>query len=165
MTLDSTGSATVRGNGAYHFVLKDATDTTTLWDADNYSILDSSQITYDQTPAEIAAGVTPVSYQYVTNNVFRYLTAAQIANVIAGTLTLDCTAGIQNAINVAAAGFTRLVYFPGGYYLISSPLSLPLGMTAGQMYGEGKITTIKASAGFSGANMLTGAANTFWLRT
>ena len=68
VTLDSTGTAKVMGSGTYHFVLNDATDTTTLWDADNYSILDSSQITYDQTAAELAAGVTPVNYAYPPPN-------------------------------------------------------------------------------------------------
>ena len=60
VTLDTTGSATVRGNGAYHFVLKDATDTTTLWDADNYSILfntvDSSQIPMTKPPPKSRPG-------------------------------------------------------------------------------------------------------------
>ena len=35
VVLDSTGSAIVRGSGAYHLVLKDATDTNTLWDEDS----------------------------------------------------------------------------------------------------------------------------------
>src|SRR5204862_7320650 len=74
VTLDSLGSAVVRlaVGVAYHFVLKDATDTTTLWDADNF---DNNYLTtgagvgavlYPRTLAEIAVGVTPTNYDYGT---------------------------------------------------------------------------------------------------
>lgn len=62
----------------------------------NQYLADSDQ--YKRTDAEIAAGVTPVSYQYPSGNVWRYMTAAQIADVIAGTLALDVTAAFTSAL-------------------------------------------------------------------
>src|SRR5882757_4161138 len=63
VTLDSLGSAVVRlaVGVAYHFVLKDATDVTTLWDADNYdnNYLSTGAavgaVLYPRTVAETAA--------------------------------------------------------------------------------------------------------------
>lgn len=57
---------------------------------------------YPQTAAEAAAGIVPVSTQYPPDaggilNVFRYFTAAQIADVLAGTATQDVSAAIQMA--------------------------------------------------------------------
>lgn len=75
VTLDSTGSAIVRGTGAFHFLLKDATDTTTLWDADQYILsttVDSANISIDQTAAEFAGNVVPSNTAYQPLNPWRY---------------------------------------------------------------------------------------------
>src|ERR1700757_861703 len=78
VVLDTNGSATVRlGSGSYHFVLKDATGLTTIWDQDNYqsSYLTQSDIAgtlFPQTTAELAAGVTPTNYAYLPGDVRRY---------------------------------------------------------------------------------------------
>lgn len=78
VTLDTLGSAVVRlaVGVAYHVVLKDPTDVTTIWDADNIdnAYLSSSSLTgavigaalYPRTAAEITAGVTPTNYAYET---------------------------------------------------------------------------------------------------
>lgn len=72
--------------------------------------------TYDQTEAEIAAGVTPVDYSYPPKNVLRYGT-----NTTPGTT--DMTAAIQAAIDsLPAAGGE--IYVPYGDYVISSTIDL-----------------------------------------
>lgn len=53
-------------------------------------------------------------------SVFRFMTAAQIADVQAKTTTLDVTAAIQSAIN--AVGAQGKVYFPAGSYKVTSQL-------------------------------------------
>lgn len=100
VTLDSLGSAVVRlaVGVAYHFVLKEALDVTTLWDADNYdnAYLTSGTITavtigtalYPQTQAETNASVVPTNYAYAPGNMLRYglvpnSSAAAAANTVA----------------------------------------------------------------------------------
>jgi hypothetical protein len=69
-------------------------------------------------------------------SVFDFMTTAQIADVKAGTALLDVTAAIQAAVNAAMGGalmgatpyakrnaIAKLV-FPGGTYLIASPIAL-----------------------------------------
>ena len=68
---------------------------------------------------------------------FDFMTAAQISDVQAGTLTLDVTTACQNAIN--AAGTNGAVYFPPGSYLLSATLN---GTTNLQMIGSGRNSTI-----------------------
>lgn len=54
-----------------------------------------------------------------TISVFDFMTAAQIADVRAGTLTQDVTAAVQAALNAAA---NKRLYFPPGYYKLSAAL-------------------------------------------
>lgn len=73
--------------------------------------------TYDQTSAEIAAGVTPINEQYPELHAFRYMSTAQIADVTQRAGLVDVREALQNAINVAQeVGGT--VYCPAGSYLI-----------------------------------------------
>lgn len=99
VTLDSNGTATVRltAGQAYHFVLKDSTDTTTLWDEDNYqssylTATDIVSLTQPRTTAEIAAGVTPVNLIYPQGHLYRYGT-----NTTPGTtdMTAACNAWLS----------------------------------------------------------------------
>jgi len=130
VTLDSNGLATVRLTTglAYHFVLKDSTDTITIWDEDNYqaSYLTQSDIgglLYPQTNAETLAGVTPTNFAYPTLNPLRY---GAIGNGIA-----DDHIAIQAAFNVAAQGNAGLsggtVVFPPGYtFLCNADIIVPM---------------------------------------
>lgn len=54
-------------------------------------------------------------------NVFDFMTAAQVADVQARTLTLDVTAAIQAAVN-ASAGL--MLWFPGGSYKTSAQINI-----------------------------------------
>lgn len=85
---------------------------------------------YAQTGAELAAGVTPVQYQYPELHMFRYLTSAQITDVQTGANTLDCATAINNANAVAAKyAVGGEVYFPDGVYRTLSNISIPNGVS------------------------------------
>ena len=112
VTLDSNGTATVRlaSGQAYHFVLKDSTDTTTLWDEDNYqsSYLTQSDIgglLYPTISYETSSGVTPSNNSYPVGDLRRY--GAKLDGAT------DDTTAINNAIKVAIAGL-GYIYHPGG---------------------------------------------------
>lgn len=82
-----------------------------------------------QTAAEAEAGVTPTNYAYPPGHAFRYGAV--------GDGTTDDSAAVQATLTVAAAyeALTRTsaqrninpAYFPGGAYLIKTPLTVPNG--------------------------------------
>lgn len=107
VVLDANGSATVRlGSGSYHFLLKDSTGTTTLWDQDQYSAsfltaADIGALLYPRTAAEIAGSITPANYSYPTtpgHHVLRY------SGVVADKVT-DCTSALLTAMNAIGGAF------------------------------------------------------------
>ncbi len=63
-------------------------------------------------------------------SVFDFMTAAQIADVQAGTALVDVTAAIQAALNSGAAS----VFFPDGNYLITSTITVGSGQS---VFGNG----------------------------
>ncbi len=77
VVLDVSGTAIVRGEGLYHFLLKDSTGATTLWDADYYSVVGFTAASvgaalYPTTLQEINASITPTSFAYPAGDVRRY---------------------------------------------------------------------------------------------
>lgn len=153
VVLDSNGTAIVKlanATTAYHFVLKDSTDTTTLWDADNYQAsyllssgsVDSSIITYDQTAAEIAASVTPVNYAYASGDLRRY--GADPSGVA------DSTTAITNALNSNTTVFDGVS--GGGTYLFST-ITIPAGTT---LKGQSRGATVFESATSGNAITING---------
>jgi hypothetical protein len=66
----------------------------------NSQVLSQIPTSYQLTPAETAANVTPVNYGYPPGNVFRYMTIAQLTDVLSGVHSIDDSAAIQNAVNV-----------------------------------------------------------------
>ena len=89
-------------------------------DPANDQVLSASTIgafLYPTTDSENAASVTPLDFRYPELNVFRYMTAAQIEDVLTRALTLDVRAAVQNAVNVAQQ-IGGTVYCPAGSYLI-----------------------------------------------
>ena len=76
-----------------------------------------SDLLNPQTDAEAAAGVTPVQTKYPELHAFRYMTTAQVVDVVTRALTLDVRAALQNAIRVAQE-IGGEVYLPRGSYLI-----------------------------------------------
>ena len=66
-------------------------------------------------------------------SVFDFMTAAQIADVKAGTLLLDVTAAIQAAIDSVAA-FGGIVRLPEGQYKVTAPILMKSGVS---LIGDG----------------------------
>lgn len=115
--LDSQGSASVWLDPSliYKFVWTTPNDTdppaSPIKTQDGITIglifpVDSANIHYDITPAEIAASVSPVNFFVKPGNVLRYGT-----NTIPGTT--DTTAAINSAVKQGIQNGGNLIYFPG----------------------------------------------------
>ena len=97
-------------------------------------------------PVMVAPVAAAAANPYLTYSVTSY---GAIGNGIS-----DDTAGIQAAINAAAAGKATIVWFPAGVYRITAPLVLPLKVS---LLGAGSGTDAGASiirAGVSMTSML-----------
>ena len=82
--------------------------------------------------------LTKATYSMISGapvNVFDYMTAAQIADVQAGTLAVDVTASINAAIN-AAKQISGQVYVPSGKYSIAPDSLLITGVDGLSIIGE-----------------------------
>ncbi len=79
---------------------------------------------------------------------FDFMTAAQIADVTAGTLTLDVTA----ALNAALASGAMVVHVPTGGYLITGQLTVPDGVL---LQGQGANETVihVSGSGYDALNL------------
>jgi hypothetical protein len=78
-----------------------------------------------QTAAEIAAGVTPTNYAYDTTNYgepFRYMSAAQITDVLSAARSLDVTAAITTALSLS-----NDVWLPAGDWRTDTMITVPPG--------------------------------------
>ncbi len=93
--------------------------------------------------ASLAAFLAGIGADGPIINVLDYMTAAQISDVLAGTLTLDCTASINAAL--AAAGNGALVYAPAGTYRISGAITVGLANTVLAGAGLGATTFVNYS--------------------
>ena len=76
---------------------------------------------HSRTAAEITAGITPTNFQYEPGHVFRWMTDAQIADVLADTASLDVGTALQNASDSGAGK----VIAPDGTYLFATGLTPP----------------------------------------
>lgn len=143
VSLDATGSAIVRGGaGAYDLVLKDQTDTVTLWSADDYEFPLYNQAdvigalgadpVFRQTLAEQNAGVIPSNLTFAPGCPERYLPAGVLyatASDGSGTTT-DFAAAIQTALNIGG----QPVILGAHLYRCESGLLVP---NAQSLIGEG----------------------------
>lgn len=86
--------------------------------------MQSTNVKYDRTPAEIAAGVTPVNYWIVNDWSGRVVPDRFVTNSIPGTTNM--TNAFQQAINVAVQR-NEIVEPLGDTYLINDALSMPDG--------------------------------------
>lgn len=95
-----------------------------------------------QTGSELAVTVTPVSRQYAECHAFRYMSAAQIASVLARDLVQDVTIPLANALLVG-----KELYLPDGDYKITSGL---IAAIAGQsIRGQSRGAIIRTATDFT----------------
>jgi hypothetical protein len=116
------GEIWLTANINYKFVLKDSNDVL-IGTYDNISTFasDATLITY--TPASANAVQTTVARKlYQTISVFDFMTLAQQTDVTAGTMLLDVTTPVQNAINSMERG---VLIFPPGYYKTTATINIP----------------------------------------
>jgi hypothetical protein len=118
----ATGEIWVTALQAYKFVLYTSTNVLiATWD--NITGISGTGIATDAalvsyTPIGTGAVVTNVQSKLrETVSVFDFMTAAQIADVIANTQILDVTTAIQAAINTQ-----KQIFFPAGSYKTTSPI-------------------------------------------
>lgn len=120
---------------------------------------------YPQTTAEAVANVVPVSTQYAPDaggmlNVFRYFTAAQIADVLAGTATQDVSAAIQLANDfvegkaVGAIGTLGALAAGAGYNGAAPGTFNLVTLTGG--HGQAAVATVTVGAGGAIASITIG---------
>jgi hypothetical protein len=149
--LDSRGEASVwLGTALYKMALYSATDVL-IWTVDNIG----GFATLAQLAASggsnligfLQAGTGAVATTVQTKlresvSVLDFMTAAQIADVQAGTALVEVTAAVQAAMT-ASVTLKKICFFPGGTYLCGT-LTTAASMS---LLGEGsKLTTIKAKA-------------------
>jgi len=155
IVLDSAGRVASGGEiwltdaVSYKFVLKTATGTT-IGTYDNVtgnagSILaafaassGSSLVGYILNKTNAVATTVQTKLRQ-TISVFDFMTAAQIADVQAGTLSIDVSTPINNAI--LAIGNGQSLYFPAGNYKVLSPI-LCENVRGIKLYGDpGQLST------------------------
>lgn len=152
VVLDATGSAVVRAAaGAYNLILNDPTDSTTLWSADQYTfpvytqtdvitLLGADPI-MRQSASELAAGVTPLNFQYPPCHVDRYA-----VNTTPGTT--DMSPAFNAAWRVALVAGGRIRYGATGQYGVSNPINFTSGVGV-RSYG----LTVVCETGFVPGNL------------
>lgn len=170
--LNSRGEASVwLGSSSYKFKLTTSTDVE-IWTVDditsnNYDVLaalaasgGSNLIGY--APSGTGAVTTTVQSKLrQTVSIFDFMTAAQIADVQAGTAAQDVTAAIQAAFDsigaVTAGVFQQIspkgvtIHFPAGRYLVTSTLYMPSNI---RMLGTGMGTQFKFNPSVAGTDFL-----------
>lgn len=87
-------------------------------------------------------------------SVFDFMTSAQIADVVAGTIALDVAAAIRAAI-LAANG--KRLFFPAGVYKIGSPIIIDNPVSAICMFGE--VSIRNTNFYFTGTGTMLTATN------
>ena len=93
--------------------------------------VNSSVIGTPQTAAELVAVITPVNTQYKPYEVPRYMSAAQLADWLAGTMLVDQTSAFAAAEAAAYLGGFGKIYAPAGQYLFQGTVTLRSGVVLG----------------------------------
>lgn len=111
----------------------------------------------------LAAGVGAVARTLQDKNrdivsALDFMTPAQIADVRAGTISVDVTAAVQAAINALPAAGGKL-YFPAGRYLLSATLTITNKTVV--LYGDGMDVSILEWRGVG----MTGVDGIQWSHT
>lgn len=88
--------------------------------------------------------------------IFSLMTAAQVADVQAGTLTLDVATAVQNIINAMEARGGGTIYAPNGFYLLNAVVLMKRGVKLEGMFAQKPGASVNGVTAFVGKH--TGAA-------
>jgi hypothetical protein len=128
--------------------------------ATSWQVPDASEVSFTQSGTGGVA-TTVLEKLKQRKHIFDFMTSAEIADVVAGTLLTDVTAKIQAAID-AVTSLGGIVEFGAGSYLISSTLILPSKV---YLLGQGSSNTKIWLANASNCTMLeTTGFNTLTLQ-
>src|ERR1700678_1569145 len=150
VVLNARGEAQIWLNPSlsYKFVVTDSNGNTirTVDNITGFNIAVTAlveQLLYPQTPAEALASVTATSMQYPPYTAFRYMTAAQITDVQAGTLQTDTAAALTTLFSIKQAsgnvyaqlqpgtyGFSSLTIANNGVYNFQGAILTPTAATS-----------------------------------
>ena len=123
VVLDSAGRAPVwLSSSSYRMILKTAAGVT-VTDDDNISPYPGETVTF--APSGTGAVATTVQAKLRESvSAFDFMTAAQVADVQAGTIALDVSAAVQAAITHVKARGGGAVFFPFGRYRCDTTIKL-----------------------------------------
>ena len=127
-----------------------------IWVVDAFQTASSSIVTYNQGGTSAVTRTIESRLRDYTS-VFDYMTTAEIADVQAGTATLNVTTAIQAAIDAVTAANGGKLDFPEGTYSITS-----LTMKAGVfLTGAGPASQLKAAANADSHMLVATSINNF----
>lgn len=128
-TVDPQGNPPTAGDAYFNTTLNQVrVFSGTTWAA-SFAANDSSSFSFQQS----GTGAVATTVQEVlreTASVFRFMTPAQIADVKAGTLLVDVTSALQQAVT-ATAGNAILLFPPGKYLVSASANTMPFPWEGG----------------------------------
>jgi hypothetical protein len=134
----------------------------TVFSAPNLPFEDSSDNQYFLQAGSGAVQRTVQSKLRETVSALDFMTAAQIADVVSATGSIDVTAAIQAAVNAVKGAFGGTVYLPKGVYRISAPIEIdnPVSIVGESTTG----VSINCAAAMSAAILFTATSTLARLR-
>ena len=111
---------------------------------------------------EVASTQHQINSYFGMTSVFRFFTATQISDVLAGTLTQDVTTALNLAL-ASVGTFNGTLFLPAGKYKISGTLIIPTqikiqGSTDGNLFSASPVvvgTVLVAASTFTTGSMVT----------
>lgn len=107
-TADSSGFIRFYAASGQYQITASSGDASRVWEHEDIGISGTAdevgRVLYARTAAEIAASVTPKSYQYPHGHVLRYIPQSEHAAILAGTSTYDASSDCQDWLDALVPG-------------------------------------------------------------